>query len=241
MSKIAILYHLFYSDLLTELTPLLSLKNQNSIQFLLNMNVNSDYLQKLKNNLELKYTTTKTLVSPNIGKDIGGKLALIDYYLNNNQKSKYLLLLHDKKSPQIINGEEWKNNLLRITHPKYIDTIINLFEKDESIGIICAKGSISNEYNFQSNSFKTTNNNLLKEYIKKFDLTLNDYSFVAGTMFWVRSEPFEKFFNKFHPLELRSKLESGNVLDNFKGTHTHSLERIFSWIVTSQGYTIKEI
>jgi lipopolysaccharide biosynthesis protein len=177
--------------------------------------------------------------STNIGKDVGPKLALIDLYLKSKQESEYLIMLQDKISPHLINGEKWKNDLLRIIEPKSIDKIIKLFEKDPNLGIIGSSECISNEY--QNGNFNSTNNSILKKYLKQFDLYPADYSFVAGNMFWIRSSIYKRFFNKYNPLVIRRDLEKGNVMDNEFGTNTHSLERIFSWISSNQGYTIKGI
>jgi len=38
--------------------------------------------------------------TPNIGKDIAGKLSIINRYLKSNKKYDFLILVHDKRSPQ---------------------------------------------------------------------------------------------------------------------------------------------
>ncbi|MEI7596457.1 MAG: rhamnan synthesis F family protein [Bacteroidota bacterium] len=239
--KIAILLHIYHLVEIDSILDKIINTNSNDKHLLINIdNQNSN-----KNSFYQKYvnirSNTTYINTPNQGKDIGAKLALIDYYLKTNQKSDYLLLLHDKKSPQVIFGDEWNKRLLRIIDKENINIILNIFEKNPEVGIICSSECISNEFDKEKDIFNTTNNLILKDYIKRFNFKLFDYSFVAGTMFWVRSSIFEEFFSKYNPLEIRSELEKGNVMDNDAGTKTHSLERVFSWIATSQGYKIHGI
>src|SRR5438309_11695321 len=48
------------------------------------------------------------ITTPNKGKDIGGKLALLDLYFKTGQQAEYLVFLHDKISPHAITGERWR-------------------------------------------------------------------------------------------------------------------------------------
>src|ERR1044072_5618620 len=58
---------------------------------------------------EIKTASPEAVVLkvPNMGKDIGGKLASISYYLNFCRPTSYLAFLHDKISPQTLNAEYW--------------------------------------------------------------------------------------------------------------------------------------
>ncbi len=174
----------------------------------------------------------------NRGKDVGGKLSLIDLYNTQKILSKYLIFLHDKKSPHTIIGDTWREKLFRIIEPAYTDQILHIFESKPKVGIICAKEFISNEYNSKTGNFDCTSNQISKDLIKKYELNLSNYDFVGGTMFWVRSEIIHKFFSKHSPLAIRATLEPGNVLDHENGTHTHAWERMLSWIAIDQGYEI---
>lgn len=178
--------------------------------------------------------------STNVGKDIGGKFVLLDTYLRLGIKTKYIVFIHDKKSPHLVNGSKWFDNLIRIVEPTLVDEIINSFERNNKIGIIASRGSVMKEAS-SPGYFESNNGRLLSQLQKKYDVYPIDLAYVAGTMFWVRSDIITKFFQRFHPLEIRASLEEGNILDNEAGTITHSWERLLSWIVTSQGYHIKEV
>jgi lipopolysaccharide biosynthesis protein len=234
-SKIGVLFHKYYPE-----SDLFFFNKENYLDqccFYCNIAESSESLNTF-NLIKENYTNSVIITSPNIGKDIGGKLALISTYLQLKEKCDYFLLLHDKSSQHLVYGKKWRDDLYTIATKDNTFRIIEIFEKTPNVGIICSSECISNEYDEEKDEFKTTNNLILKDYIKRFNFKLDDYSFVAGNMFWVRSSIYEEFFALHNPMELRSELEKGNVMDNETGTKTHSLERIFSWIATNQGYKI---
>jgi lipopolysaccharide biosynthesis protein len=172
-------------------------------------------------------------LSPNQGKDIGGKLVLMDAYLRLQSNSDYILFVHDKKSPYKIESAQWQQDLLRVIAPDFAETALAVFASDPSVGIVAAAGSISNEHGSGTNQAR------LRQLEMDLALTPPRHDFVAGTMFWARSLPLSTFFQKHPPLEIRKTLERGNVLDEFQGTQTHSWERMLSWLIIAQGFSIK--
>ena len=98
-----------------------------------------------------------------------------------------------------------------------------------------------NEYDFSMQQFDSLSNEILKGLINEMNLRMTDYNFIAGNIFWIRSELITKFFSQHSPLEIRSRLEHGNELDFHKGTYIHSWERIFSWLANAQGFEIAGI
>lgn len=183
----------------------------------------------------------KFLKVTNKGKDIGGKLLLMDLVIKLYSQVPYLILLHDKRSYQKQSGRFEKEKLFEIITPKKFNEAIRKFESDDSIGIICEKGAIKNEFNEKENNFNTTNSEILKRLLKEYQLSTDDYRFAAGTMFWVRTSVMVEFFSKHNPVKVRATLEGGNTLDHDNGTITHSWERLLSWIATSSGYKIAGI
>ncbi len=183
----------------------------------------------------------KILFTTNMGKDIGGKLLLIDLVLKLYADIPYLVLLHDKRSYQKYSGGFEREKLFRIIEPSNFDRILDKFDSDSTTGIVCHSGSVRNEYVSSTNSFDTTNAAILQSLQTRYELKPKDYSFVAGTMFWVRTSIFADFFGKYSPAAIRSTLEKGNVLDASGGTITHSWERLLSWIASARGYKIQGI
>lgn len=177
----------------------------------------------------------------NIGKDIGGKLFLFKVLLDSNINDDYILFLHDKHSPQVLDGEKWNNELWTIAEKNNIEKAINILENNSSIGIVANKSSIVNPDETGEAFAYATNKDIIFSEANKYDILPEDKTFVAGTIFIARLKPYIDFFTKNNPLEIRAKMEEGNVLDLEQGTLTHSWERLLSWIVTSKKYSIAEI
>jgi lipopolysaccharide biosynthesis protein len=129
---------------------------------------------------------------------------------------------------------------MKIIERQQSQIIFNYFDSHKYCGLIAAKEYIVNG-NIKDENSTNTNSEKIIEITERYKIAPPSHQFVAGTMFWVRARPFEDFFTKNDPLEIRKSLEDGNVLDNFSGTFTHSWERLFSWIVTSGGYKIHGI
>lgn len=189
---------------------------------------------------EIRRATPEAMILkvPNKGKDIGGKLAGISYYLNFCRQTEYLAFLHDKISPQTLNAGYWFDQLYDIFEDKKIGEIFRRFESDKRTGLAGSKIFLKNEYSKSKKSFATTNNEILLELISRYNLSSNDHNYIGGTIFIVRNEIFTRFFLEHSALQIRSSLETGNVLDLESGTQTHSWERLFGLIAQHQGYKV---
>jgi lipopolysaccharide biosynthesis protein len=181
------------------------------------------------------------ITTPNKGRDIGGKLALIDFFLKADLRSEYIVFLHDKQSHHWFRGESWRQKLFEIIEPGKVRGILEEYRKNPKTGIMGAIDFIKEELDKKTNEFNTTNNRKIKELITVYGLKLNDYRFVAGAMFWVRSQIINRFFSIHSALGCREMLEEGNFTDQYEGTYTHSWERIFCFLANDQDYTIKGI
>jgi lipopolysaccharide biosynthesis protein len=179
--------------------------------------------------------------STNKGKDIGGKLILMDTYLKSGIHSDYILLLHDKHSPYHSHSGHWKKDLFRIAENGYQQEIIDLFNSDLQTGIVASKNAIRNEVDNEQKRNAYIDSSLIQSLRTKYNIHPHGLQYVAGTMFWVRASLFEEFFKRNPPLEIRSELEQGNITDVDGPTITHAWERLLCWIVTSKEYQIKGI
>lgn len=179
--------------------------------------------------------------SPNKGKDIGGKMVLLDAYLALKKYSDYGLFVHDKKSPYKTGNETWASNLLKISTNAFGQQAMAIFEQQPGVGIVTAVGNVRNEQDHRSGLFTSSNRTLLPALLDHYAINPSSYQYVAGTMFWFRMKPLQDFFGIHAPLLIRSTLEQGNVTDEVTGSNTHCWERLLSWIITSQHYSIKAI
>jgi hypothetical protein len=197
----------------------------------------NEVLQYIKSN----FPGAIIIYAPNHGRDIGGKLAAIDVALKLKIPSDLTLIIHDKQSPHTPTGLVWRNELYRVIEKKELPAIFSKFESSEKIGIVGSQKFLMNEYNFSTQQFDSFSNEILKKLIIEMNLRLTDYNFIAGNIFWIRSQLIARFFSEHSPLKIRSRLEHGNVLDFHKGTYIHSWERIFSWLANVHGFEIAGI
>lgn len=177
----------------------------------------------------------------NKGKDIGGKLASMSYYMQFCEKTDYLIFLHDKISPQSINAGYWFGQLYSIFNEENFVKVLRKLDRDRKTGVIGSKSFLKNEYIKSRKEFGTTNDGILRRLISDYGLCCKKYDFIAGTIFIARSGIFEQFFSVHSSLDAREKLEMGNVLDLAQGTYTHSWERLLCFIAEDRGYVIKGI
>ena len=74
--------------------------------------------------------------SPNLGKDIGGKLVLLDTYLRIKEETEFIIFLHDKNSPHKIQNKEWQQKLFQVVEPDFIEQAVSFFKANLKTGII---------------------------------------------------------------------------------------------------------
>jgi lipopolysaccharide biosynthesis protein len=206
--------------------------------FLINIQGDTSEHESLLNDVKLKLRNVRILKTPNKGRDIGAKLFLINLLLELKIDSNYTLIIHDKKSPHLGNGNLWRDELFKIISPKSINKIVEIFERSPEVGIIGASKFIQNEYLVKSDSFASNCSELVKELLKKYQIKPTNYDFVAGNIFWIRTSLLRSFFSSRSISQIRAGLETGNTMDFNKGTYIHSWERIFSWIASSQGHIL---
>ena len=240
MKKTFALTHLYYEDSLENLKEYFLTLEKFDINLFFSV---SSIPKNIKLISEIKKTFPNSIIinTPNVGKDVGGKLALIDLCLRLNLKAEYYILLHDKKSPHTTLGDIWREKLFRIIESKNIEVIKSIFNQNPNVGIVASKEFIINEYDRNTKKFNCTSNNILQNLLNSYKLNLNSFDFVGGTMFWIRAEIFDDFFSKNNAIEIRAKLEKGNVLDHDNGTNSHAWERILSWLAIDRGYNLKGI
>jgi hypothetical protein len=232
--RVAILYHNYYSlDGVEELRARIAALHRRDVLFLCSLP------EKFLGQTPPQRADEHFMLTANVGKDIGGKLLLIELLLSLYPDIPFAVLLHDKRSYHKHSGQWERDGLFRVLGADLFPVIEAAFERDAKMGIACAKGYVRNEY-LGDGRFDTSNSELLGELMTKYRIPHGDLRFVAGTMFWIRTSILRAFFGQGGALDVRATLEAGNVLDHAHGTVTHSWERMLSWIATAAGYRIKE-
>lgn len=239
---IALLIHIYYPDSWEKIfrEQLMAL-NEHPLLIMINLCIDNTASQEIAGSIKKDYPGAYVIITPNKGKDIGGKLALIDLFIRTEQRYDYIIFLHDKISPYAITGERWRAKLFSIIQPEKIKAIEKKFHDEKNLGVVGPRDFILNEYDEKKQRLETTNKEKLEELIFKYKLNLTGYTFIAGTMFWIRSQIIKNFFSAYTPLDCRELLEPGNTTDQYEGTYTHSWERVLCWLANDQGYTIKGV
>jgi lipopolysaccharide biosynthesis protein len=237
---ITIMTHLFYDNTWKDIKNKLLAFTDLNTRFFFSISEGCLIKDEIVKDIYKSFPGAYVLTTSNIGKDIGGKMAMIDLYLALGLSSEYIILLHDKQSPQTLVGESWKNNLHKIIDIANYDSIVKLFKKDENIAIVGAKEHIHNEYNPETASF-AYNNEFVSSFLKKYQIKIDNYDYISGTMYWMKASIIETFFSLHNPMQIRAELEAGNVLDNHGGTKAHTWERMLCWIAANKGYKLHGI
>ena len=238
--KVAILYHIFYEDTIEHIVEQLRQLDYFEPVFLFNISGDAPDQLEIREFLTQDFPDSMITISSNKGKDIGGKLLLLNTCIHSGVKPDWFILLHDKKSLQALNAKTWKDDLLRIIDGSQVEKIDKLISDPLNCGIIAAENYIREEKK-QEGKFTGPNGPIMDQLTQEYRISCKTFEYVAGTMFWAKADKLLNFFSEHDPLKIRSTLEPGNILDNFSGSLTHSWERMLSWIIVSQGLTIKTV
>ena len=234
------MYHIFYDDTIEHIVDQLSHLDCFDTTFLFNISQDTPDQLEIRETLLKSFPGSFVTISSNQGKDIGGKLLLLSVCLYANIQPDWFVLLHDKKSLQALNSKSWKKDLFNIISKQQVEKIGELISAPSAYGIIAAENYVVQEIR-QNGKFISNNGVILQELLEQYKIDCKRFDYVAGTMFWAKGTILLDFFKEYDPLKIRHTLESGNVLDNFAGSFTHSWERMLSWIILSRGLTIKTI
>lgn len=233
-----VLAHLYNLDVSVDLLGKLKVLQKHNTCFLFNIQGNAPHRREIAKHVSDYFPSAIVISSPAIGRDIGGKLNLIQLMMELRIRSQIALVVHDKKSPHTSDGKTWRDRLFKVFDASNIDKVFQLFNKDRSIGLVGASELIVNEYIPETNMFMCTSSSQIRQLLSLLKMKVTDHNYVAGSVFWIRSEILNGFFENREISKLRDMLESGNKLDVENGTIVHAWERILSWTSNSMGYKI---
>jgi lipopolysaccharide biosynthesis protein len=239
--RVAVLLYLYDKRLLSEYISLLKpLGNSIFLYVAISKDHINDY-DYIQNELNTSYEYEyKISIHENKGMDIGPFLQQLEDL--NEIEYPLFIKLHGKKSLWgIYKNIAWRILLVNslIGSPEIFSRNLQLFN-NPSVGMIGNTGlSLTREKEgFNSNLIKNVCNNFLS--ISTAEMNRNDLCFIGGTIFWSRTGIFKKYFNAAVIDHIYSKLEEKQFDDYSQGTYTHSLERIFGYIIGLSGYYIAD-
>lgn len=212
-SRRAIVVHLYYSELISEILQSQLLQNEQlDLHISLGPQVHSSFFTQLE-----KYSGAVALYQfENKGRDVFPFLKVYSTILPYNYE--WLCKLHSKRSPQIRDGELWRKDL-------FCDL---LSIKTFNILSSSSQRIISPRQAFLPVAlFLDGNEARMREILKRLNLEVSwDFLFIAGTMFWFRPEGLRQLL-QLQPFEDLFEPER----DTLDGLTAHAFERLFFYIV----------
>ena len=226
--RIAVICHLFYTDLADEIRSYLE-----NIPFPFDLIITTDDRQK-NDAIETAFAdlgqgSLEIRIAPNRGRDIAPKLItckdVYDHY-------EYVLYIHTKKSPHAKNLRGWRNYLLEslLGSKEIVESIFEMFRVNNGIGMLAPR------HHDDVKSYIGWGWNLMEAQTlaSRMSIKIREdgrIDFPSGSMFWARSSALKSL------LELDISTEDfppeGGQLD---GTLAHIIERLFFFSCERAGY-----
>jgi lipopolysaccharide biosynthesis protein len=168
-------------------------------------------------------------VFENRGRDILPFLHVADRLLDEGVE--IVLKLHTKRSTHRQDGETWRRELIdKLLSPERAKRILEAFQSTPSLGLAAAEGHVQPlDYYWGANE---ANVHYLATRLGIPQPSLEDDSFIAGSMFWVRLDALRPILDA-HLGVWEFEEEAGQV----DGTLAHAIERIIGLAATAAGYT----
>ena len=177
------------------------------------------------------------LLKENTGRDVSALLVTSKEIV---KRYKYVCFLHDKKahsSEMEKDTQLWIENLWGnlIGSAHYINSILELFEKDEKLGVIAPPDPIGDNFYISLGygwygSFGITAK--IADRLKlNSDLDIDRPPITIGTALWFRYDALQKLFNADWNY---SDFDDGQLKDT--NYLSYGLERIFAYVAQDAGY-----
>jgi lipopolysaccharide biosynthesis protein len=230
--KIAVVLHLYYTDLWDEIKGYLAnLPTGFRLFISLDQHVDEQIVVKIRQS----YPCSRIYKKENRGRDI---LPFIEIIPDIKKFGcNYICKIHSKKSLHRENGEAWRGDIYQklLGSRETIVDILDTFHANQDIGIICPKGHLLDIAYFWG-----TNKETVHALASEFGLNMqgneqdSDYKFVAGSMFWARTKALEVLADM--QLQDRFEDEKGQV----DGTLAHAIERLMTLVASSREFSTIE-
>ncbi|CDZ76229.1 Rhamnan synthesis protein F [Legionella massiliensis] len=239
--RIAVIAHMYYSDMIAELMSYMS-----NIPYNYDLYITTDSERKKQEMLpqvskfNLSYFEIR-VTKTNRGRDMAPMfVACQDVLLS--EKYDYICRLHSKKSPQdgFQVGSHFKKHMYEnlLYSKNYISNVLSLFETQPLLGVVMPP-VIHIGYGTLGHSWSINKENV-RSYCKKIGIkTMLDKSTPLapyGGMYWFRPSALKKLASypwKWNDFEV----ENGQV----DGTLAHALERIIVYAAMDEGYYARTV
>ena len=231
-TKVGVVIHAFYPDVLQEALNDLAWTHEFN-QLKLYVTTPFEKENEVKQILENSDFEYQLLPCKNLGRDILPFIKLLPLLKKDNVE--FFLKIHTKRSLHRVDGDQWRQYLYKqlLSKSGFIHAISALIQNDK-IAFIAPDKHIATLSNYWG-----SNEKVFKNFCKKSGSPFNknrSYQFVAGSMFYARTEIFDYIIN-LNLTDADFDEEKGQI----DGTLAHTLERYFGVLAAEKGYYIEEI
>ena len=232
--KIAMQTHVFYEDLITEVV-----EKTNNIPARFDLYITTTASEKREVIKTYTYTNSNAdkveiAVVENRGRDV---LPFLMQMRDVLRQYDYICHIHTKKSLYSGIGDIWRTYLYEnlLGSREIVSEIFELLKEGKRFGIVFPENFDLIHEKIKWGSDRELCEELMRHIDKHFKIE-GEPVFPAGNMFWARTDAVEKLF----ALHLRGDVfpEETGQLD---GTLTHAIERIWLYLVESQGFGWQEV
>ncbi len=233
-AKLAVVVHLYYTDLWGEIEEHLQRISEPYDLFITINERDRNFTPTT--NTKGKVTT---LVVPNRGRDVLPFLWIMRRIQATGYE--YVLKLHSKKSKHRADGSNWFSDVLANLLPdsRRIKETITLLSNEE-VGMIGPAGHLVSLYRHMGSNRLILTDLLKRAYNQKVATKVitspQKYPYFGGTMFWVRVDALTPILD-LHLLPDDFQSEHGQV----DGTTAHALERMFGVVIRLEGKRLYEL
>lgn len=241
-AKIAVVAHLYYHDLWSEMASYL--RNLSHLDCDLYITLCRDHdssaLADVRGKIMKAFPGAVLLECPNRGMDIGPFVAVINHIFGAGKRYDYLVKIHSKKSLEASGAEagaQWRQDLYEglLGTPTKIDQILNLFIDRPEIGMIGPRGMLLEKSSKDQTAGKNLNGRKMATLGQRMQVQDSSLHFFRGSMFWCRFKPiFDAVTRGGLSVE---DFEPGHAPDM---SNAHAMERLFACIIRDSGQKLYE-
>ena len=242
--KIAVCLHLFYPDMFEQIVPYL-----NNLKHPYKLYINLCYGEYNKEQVDLIYNYKPDAiidVSINKGVDVGG---FLNTFKKIDTDTDLIIKIHTKKG---IGSESVQSNSVKRNGLTVAMKSANRWFHNMMVGVLKDDNSVNKIINeFKTNQkcgmvgFKLfdsigPNKNEIIKILNLININKNliGGDFIGGTIFWVKYDILKKYLTDKTIDTILESMSDGYVIEP---SPQHAMERIFGYMVKSEGKDIKVI
>jgi lipopolysaccharide biosynthesis protein len=222
--------HVWYVDLLDDIV--MSLR-ASGIDWRIIITTSQEHADVVRERVAHLGLNAEIAVFENRGRDILPFLHVADRLLDEGVD--VVLKLHTKRSTHRDDGERWRKELINnLLSPERAERTYQAFRENRTLGLAAVEGHV-----LPLRQYVGANKNNVDYLFTRLglrDVHIDEASFVAGSMFWVRLTALRPLLDA-HLGVWEFEDEAGQV----DGTLAHAVERVMTPVAESAGYTTRDI